>query len=109
MGPQISFGALFVVQDIPEFVEAHIGLGLFPLATAISLVPLAEETMEAHVLFGALVCVQVWAEVKPVVIKTAATEAHNIICVVFIVAFEELNAPWHNLCHTDFLDKIGFF
>ena len=64
MAPQTALGALFVVQENPESFEVYIGLGLFPPAIATSLAPSAEEAMEIQSSVGALVCVQVWANVE---------------------------------------------
>ena len=58
---QVMPGVLVVVQEAPASAETQ----TVPLvATATSLVPSAEEATEDQLLVGALVCVQVWADVE---------------------------------------------
>jgi len=51
-------------------------------ATATNLVPSADEAMEVQFVFGALVCVQIWASAKLAVSKTV--EANSRILKFFI-------------------------
>jgi hypothetical protein len=74
-------GIVFEVQLIPELVEVQTQLGLVP-AKAANLVPSADETTSHHSLFGALVCVQVWANAELTIVnqpqRTAAVGSMNL-------------------------------
>jgi hypothetical protein len=78
---KFPLGIVFEVQLIPELVEVQTKLGLCP-ARAANLVPSADETTRRQAMFGALVCVQVWASAKLAVSKAVRTTSR--ILKVFI-------------------------
>jgi hypothetical protein len=81
MDIHIRFGALLVVQVVPEFVEIKIGpLAISrPPAAAASLLPSAEEVMNNHLIFVNLFDVQVLPPSADVYIEPPESPAASLL------------------------------
>jgi hypothetical protein len=75
---QLLAGRPVFIQFIPAFVDTKTG----PTArspAAIKIFPSAEEAMENQFVFGALVCVHVWAQAKFAMPQTTATSRRIVM------------------------------